>query len=70
MLNTLLVVVQLFIGLSFVVFMYSACFHTAGILEWTLTYLGAFWLLSFVGYTRCVVPLDLYERMLTPLLQN
>ena len=70
MFNTLLVVVQFVIGLSFVVFMYSACFHTAGILEWTLTYLGALWLLSFVGYTRCVVLLDPSDDMLTSLLQD
>lgn len=51
MFNTLLVVGQFFVGLGFVVFLYAGLFRTAGILEWTLTYLGALWLLSFVGYT-------------------
>lgn len=50
--NTLLVIGQFFVGLGFVFFLYSGLFRMAGILEWTLTYLGSFWLLSFVGYTR------------------
>ena len=61
---------QFVAGLGFVVFLYSGTFRFAGILEWTLTYLGALWLLSFVGYTRCVVLLDPSDDMLTSLLQD
>ncbi|KAH6657630.1 Frag1/DRAM/Sfk1 [Truncatella angustata] len=50
--NTLLMVSQTGVGISFVVFMYSGLYKTAGFLEWTLTYLGCFWLLSFIGYTK------------------
>ncbi|KAK7948473.1 uncharacterized protein PG986_009359 [Apiospora aurea] len=52
LLNTGLMACQVVIGLSFVVLMDSGRYRPAGFLEWTLTYLGSFWLLSFVGYTR------------------
>ncbi|KAK6845342.1 hypothetical protein PG995_015452 [Apiospora arundinis] len=51
-LNTFLMAFQVAIGLSFVALMYSGRYKPAGFLEWTLTYLGSFWLLSFIGYTR------------------
>ena len=66
----MLVFCQFVAGLGFVVFLYSGNFRFAGILEWTLTYLGTFWLLSFVGYTRCVVLLGHCNKILTSLLQN
>ncbi|KAI0865502.1 hypothetical protein F4860DRAFT_461680 [Xylaria cubensis] len=50
--NTFLVFCQFLIGLSFLAFMYSGDYRASGILEWCLTYMGSFWLLSFVGYTR------------------
>lgn len=50
--NTLLVFMQFGIGLAFLVMMYSELYRPAGILEWTLTYVGSLWLLSFVGYTK------------------
>ncbi|RYP33011.1 hypothetical protein DL767_004922 [Monosporascus sp. MG133] len=50
-LNPILVASQLLIGLAFVVLSYSGFFLLAGIMEWALTYLGAFWTVSFVGYT-------------------
>ncbi|KAI4592325.1 hypothetical protein KJ359_011264 [Pestalotiopsis sp. 9143b] len=50
--NTFLVVCQLGIGISFVVFMYTGRYRISGFMEWTLTYLGCFWLLSFIGYTK------------------
>ncbi|KAI1813791.1 hypothetical protein GGS20DRAFT_451904 [Poronia punctata] len=50
--NVALVIAQFVVGVLFVSLMYSGYYHAAGILEWSLTYLGAVWLLSFVGYTR------------------
>ncbi|KAI1166560.1 hypothetical protein F5B18DRAFT_606251 [Nemania serpens] len=52
LLNVFLVLCQVSVGISFVALLRSGHFHIAGILEWCLTYLGSFWLLSFVGYTR------------------
>ncbi|KAI1119603.1 hypothetical protein F5Y14DRAFT_9070 [Nemania sp. NC0429] len=52
LLNTFLVLCQMSVGLSFVALLRAGHFHIAGILEWCLAYMGAFWLLSFVGYTR------------------
>ncbi|KAI2632722.1 Frag1/DRAM/Sfk1 [Hypomontagnella submonticulosa] len=49
--NTILVFCQFGCGLAFVILMYSGDFKSSGILEWCLTYLGSFWLASFVGYT-------------------
>ncbi|KAH7040816.1 Frag1/DRAM/Sfk1 [Microdochium trichocladiopsis] len=50
--NAILVVVQLVVGVLFVALMYAQEHRWAGYCEWTLTYLGAFWLLSFVGFVR------------------
>jgi hypothetical protein len=50
--NTFLVVSQISIGVTFIGFMYSGRYRVSGFLEWTLTYLGCFWLLSFIGYTK------------------
>ncbi|KAI8960641.1 Frag1/DRAM/Sfk1 [Daldinia sp. FL1419] len=49
--NTALVACQFGCGLAFVILMYDGYFKSSGILEWCLTYLGSFWLFSFVGYT-------------------
>ncbi|KAI0002663.1 Frag1/DRAM/Sfk1 [Xylariaceae sp. FL0662B] len=49
--NTLLVLSQFCVGIAFVILMYSSFYKSSGILEWCLTYLGSFWLTSFVGYT-------------------
>ncbi|KAI2616323.1 Frag1/DRAM/Sfk1 [Hypoxylon sp. NC1633] len=51
LLNTFIMLSQFAIGLAFVALMYENHFKSSGILEWCLTYLGSFWLLSFVGYT-------------------
>ncbi|KAI0390017.1 hypothetical protein F5Y17DRAFT_89036 [Xylariaceae sp. FL0594] len=50
--NAVLVASQLIVCVLFVSLMYSGFYHASGVLEWCLTYLGAIWLLSFVGYTR------------------
>ncbi|KAI0136767.1 Frag1/DRAM/Sfk1 [Xylariales sp. AK1849] len=50
--NTALVLCQVAVCISFVALMYNGRYKPAGFLEWTLTYLGSFWLLSFVGYTK------------------
>ncbi|KAI2610646.1 Frag1/DRAM/Sfk1 [Hypoxylon fragiforme] len=51
MFNTFLVLCQFGCGLAFVILMYGGYYKSSGILEWCLTYLGSFWLASFVGYT-------------------
>lgn len=50
--NTFLVLAQAGIGITFVTLLYMGKYRICGFLEWTLTYIGAFWLLSFVGYTK------------------
>ncbi|KAI0161209.1 hypothetical protein GGR57DRAFT_350967 [Xylariaceae sp. FL1272] len=50
--NVCLVACQFLIGVLFIGFLYSGHFMESGILEWCITYMGSFWLLSFVGYTR------------------
>lgn len=50
--NAFLVLSQTALGIAFVYFMYSGRYRIAGFLEWTLCYIGSFWLVSFVGYTR------------------
>ncbi|KAI1179708.1 hypothetical protein F4777DRAFT_396506 [Nemania sp. FL0916] len=51
-LNIVLVLCQFVVGTVFVILLRSGNFYIAGILEWCLTYMGSFWLLSFIGYTR------------------
>lgn len=51
-LNTFLVACQLGISVVFMVLLYSGQNRSAGYLEWTLSYLGSFWLMSFIGYTK------------------
>ncbi|KAI0853836.1 Frag1/DRAM/Sfk1 [Daldinia vernicosa] len=48
--NTALVICQFGCGLAFVI-LYNSHFKSSAILEWCLTYVGSFWLASFVGYT-------------------
>lgn len=38
------------------VLLYSESWRVAGILEWIVSYLGAFWLLNFIGYVAYVNP--------------
>lgn len=52
LLNTFLVLAQAGIGLAFVTLLYIGKYRICGFLEWTLTYIGSFWLLSFVGFTK------------------
>ncbi|CAJ2512051.1 Uu.00g076760.m01.CDS01 [Anthostomella pinea] len=50
--NISLVLCQFAVGIVFLSTMYAGDYRVSGIFEWILTYLGAFWLVSFVGYTR------------------
>lgn len=50
--NLLLVFCLSALGAVFVGFMFSKHYYIAGVLEWTLTYLGAFWMATFVAYVR------------------
>lgn len=52
LLNTFLVLAQAGIGLAFVILLWKGEYRTCGFLEWTLTYIGSFWLASFVGFTK------------------
>ncbi|ORY64516.1 Frag1/DRAM/Sfk1 [Pseudomassariella vexata] len=58
LLNTGLMICQTGVSIAFVALIYSGHYKSAGFVEWSLTYLGAFWLLSFVGYTRFREGLD------------
>lgn len=48
---------QTALGAAFIVLMYRGRFRETGILEWTLSYTGSFWMASFAGYTRSEGPL-------------
>jgi hypothetical protein len=44
--------VDISVGIAFTVLLYQSWMRTAGVLEWAMTYVGAFWLLTFVGYLK------------------
>lgn len=46
------VLVDIALEVSFTIVLRGPWMRTAGILEWALTYVGAFWLLTFVGYLK------------------
>lgn len=48
--NTFLVFSEVCLGAAFMVLLGKEWWRLAGILEWTVTILGAFWLYSFIGY--------------------
>lgn len=52
LLNTFLVACQTAVGIAFVALLYARRFRESGFLEWTLCYVGSFWLASFTGYIR------------------
>jgi len=52
------VVIDIAVGVAFTVLVYSSWMRTAGILEWALTYAGAFWLLTFAGYLKDIATFD------------
>lgn len=63
--NTAIVAVSTILGIAFVVLLINGWFRTAGFFEWTVTYLGSFWLLSFVGFLRFVfAQLDAFSKCL------
>lgn len=52
--NNVLVVLITGVGIAFLVLLFTDYFKSAGLMEWTITYLGAFWLITFSGYIRYV----------------
>ena len=40
------------IGVTFVTFLWMGYFKMAGFLEWTVTFVGAFYILTFIGFVR------------------
>lgn len=54
--NNVLVLCVTGVGIAFLVLLYTDYYRRAGIMEWIITYLGAFWLATFAGYIRCVMP--------------
>lgn len=56
--NNILVVCIAGVGIAFLVLLYTDYWHSAALMEWTITYLGALWIGTFAGYIR-------YADMLT-----
>jgi len=52
------VVIDIAVGVAFTVLVYNSWMRTAGVLEWALTYAGAFWLLTFAGYLKDIATFD------------
>ncbi|KAI1323469.1 hypothetical protein F5Y16DRAFT_383627 [Xylariaceae sp. FL0255] len=50
--NAFLVFCEVVLGVLFIAFLWTNHFRISGVLEWCITYIGSFWLLSFIGYTR------------------
>jgi hypothetical protein len=50
--NNILVVCIAGVGIAFLVLLYTDYWHSAGLMEWTITYLGALWIGTFAGYIR------------------
>ncbi|KAG9245454.1 Frag1/DRAM/Sfk1 [Calycina marina] len=48
--NTAIQVCELGLGAAFMVLLNKEWYRIAGFLEWTVTILGSFWLLNFIGY--------------------
>lgn len=42
------------VGVAFLVLLYTDYWHSAALMEWTITYLGALWIGTFAGYIRYV----------------
>lgn len=61
--TTVIVWVEVCLGATFMVLLYNEWYRVAGILEWIISYLGVFWLFTFVGYVA--IPdegIDIRER--------
>ncbi|KAM4065843.1 frag1/DRAM/Sfk1 family protein [Hirsutella rhossiliensis] len=50
--NNVLVACVTGVGVSFLVLLYTDNYGRAGIMEWTITYLGSIWPATFTGYVR------------------
>ncbi|KAF2835015.1 hypothetical protein M501DRAFT_477228 [Patellaria atrata CBS 101060] len=50
MISTVLVLCQVGIGVSFIALLYEGYYRIAGCLEWTETFLGGFYVLTFIGF--------------------
>lgn len=50
--STITVAIEVALGTTLLVLMYASYWRTAGILEWIITILGAFWIWTFMGLLR------------------
>jgi TM2 domain-containing membrane protein YozV len=52
--NAGIVLIEMCLGAAFLVFLGKGWWRVAGILEWIVSFLGAFWLYTFIGYVAYV----------------
>jgi hypothetical protein len=52
--NAGIVLIEMCLGAAFLVFLGEGWWRVAGILEWIVSFLGAFWLYTFIGYVAYV----------------
>lgn len=50
--SNVLLAIGITLAVAFNVLLARSWMRTAGVLEWALTYIGAFWLLAFIGYLK------------------
>lgn len=50
------------VGIAFMVLLYTDYYGFAGVLEWTITYLGSLWLGTFAGYIRWDISIIKFPR--------
>jgi len=67
--STVVVTIEAILSISFVIMMCSGYWRVTGIIEWIISFLGAFYILAFVGFVA--IPeegIDIHER--DPLLSD
>ncbi|KAK8183510.1 Frag1/DRAM/Sfk1 [Phyllosticta capitalensis] len=64
-----IVAIEVILGVAFTALMYMSYWRTAGVLEWTMAFIGCFYMLAFVGFVA-VPPEGIDARERDPLLQE
>jgi len=68
--SCMIVACEVFIGAAFTIFLWTDHLRTAGILEWTLSILGAFYIWAFVGFVSVPEEGAIKDLERQPLLEN
>ncbi|KAF2088616.1 hypothetical protein K490DRAFT_56011 [Saccharata proteae CBS 121410] len=67
--SAIIVLIEVGLGVAFVALMYTGYWRLSGILEWTMAFVGSFYVMAFVGFVA-VPPEGIDERERDPLLRE